>query len=221
MKKIFTTLVVLPAIIGLLSIFFTVNAKAQESLGNNFSTDTANKYPVTAFSITSSIWSNWNLFNVSAGHIYEWTYFKDYEGVLINQDIQLALLNHSTGENICFSNNICSSIDNAPHIRWTATYTGMVELLISPVDCEGSTGISGNNSDNDFVIYPNPASDNITIDVSQKATIEILNMQGKLMERIAVNADKTNIDVSTFPCGLYVMEMKSENGVTVNKFIKE
>lgn len=70
-------------------------------------------------------------------------------------------------------------------------------------------------------IYPNPASYTITIESPQPAVIEILNIQGQLIKTLATTGNKTNIDVSALPSGVYVVEVKTEKGVEVKKFIKE
>ena len=35
------------------------------------------------------------------------------------------------------------------------------------------------------------------------------------------SGNKTNVDVSALPCGVYVVEVKTEKGVEVKKFVKE
>jgi hypothetical protein len=81
-----------------------------------------------------------------------------------------------------------------------------------------------------ITVYPNPASNNITIespqeevgsDSKQEAVIEITNIQGQLIKTLATSGNKTNIDVSVLPSGVYVIEVRTEKGVFVNKFIKE
>ena len=67
----------------------------------------------------------------------------------------------------------------------------------------------------------NPADDYITIEALQDAVIEITNIQGQLIKNFATTGNKTNIDVSAFPSGVYVVEVKTEKGVEVKKFIKE
>jgi hypothetical protein len=74
---------------------------------------------------------------------------------------------------------------------------------------------------NDLKIYPNPATNKITIESLQKATIEILNIQGQLLKTITTTGNKTNIDVSAFPIGMYFVKVKTEKGIEVKKFIKE
>lgn len=70
-------------------------------------------------------------------------------------------------------------------------------------------------------IYPNPTANNITIEVLQHATINILTIQGQLIKTLITTGNKTNIDVSAFPCGVYIVEAKTEKGITVKKFVKE
>jgi hypothetical protein len=87
-------------------------------------------------------------------------------------------------------------------------------------------GINEINADsNTIAVYPNPATNNITIDVSatlnMPATIEILNIQGQLIKTIVTNSNKTDIDISAFPSGMYFVKVKTEKRTEVRKFMKE
>ncbi len=83
----------------------------------------------------------------------------------------------------------------------------------------------------EFSIYPNPANDKITIETKQPATIVISNIQGQLIKTFANSGTKTNvdhiglssyvIDVSSFPSGVYIIELKTEKGIAVKKFVKD
>jgi hypothetical protein len=72
-----------------------------------------------------------------------------------------------------------------------------------------------------LTIYPNPATNVIIISSEQAAAIEITNIQGQLVKTISATGNKTNIDVSALPSGVYAVEVKTEKGVEVKKFIKE
>ncbi|MDO9255859.1 MAG: T9SS type A sorting domain-containing protein [Bacteroidales bacterium] len=74
---------------------------------------------------------------------------------------------------------------------------------------------------NNIVIYPNPASNNITIESNERATIEIFNMQGQLIQGISTNSPNTNVDISAFPDGVYVLKAKSGKGIVTKKFVKQ
>ena len=136
-------------LITLFLIAFYLQANAQECLGSGFCNNATNQYPSTTFSTTSSSWTtvsvymnagNWTLFNVTSGHTYEWTYCEAYGGSSTAWDAQLTLKNYTSGANLCFSDNGCGTNGNAPYISWTATYTGVVEILTSQSNCQSNTG---------------------------------------------------------------------------------
>ena len=83
------------------------------------------------------------------------------------------------------------------------------------------TNINENSIENIFVMYPNPATDNLTIECWQRSIIEISNIEGQLIKTLTASGTKTNINVSALPCGVYVVQVKTAKGVAVKKFIKE
>jgi hypothetical protein len=85
-----------------------------------------------------------------------------------------------------------------------------------------TTDIFESHSNNDFInIFPDPASENITIESPQNATITISNIQGQQIKTQTIAGIKTNIDVSSFPPGVYIVRVKTEKGIAVGKFVKE
>jgi hypothetical protein len=78
-----------------------------------------------------------------------------------------------------------------------------------------------NNNDNNVSVYPNPAKNNITIENTQKFKIEISNIQGQLIKTSDAISNKTNLNVSELPCGIYYIKVKTENGLAIRKFVKE
>jgi len=81
-----------------------------------------------------------------------------------------------------------------------------------------------NNADN-IAVYPNPVTNTLTIDIPQAAggNISIYNLLGEEVYSTTNNKPQTtnNIDVSAFPGGMYIVEVKTDKGVSENKFIKE
>jgi hypothetical protein len=72
-----------------------------------------------------------------------------------------------------------------------------------------------------FLIYPNPTANKLTIECPKQATIEILNMQGQLIRVVTARSYNETIDVSTLSNGVYIVEVKTEKRMEVRKFIKE
>jgi hypothetical protein len=75
--------------------------------------------------------------------------------------------------------------------------------------------------ESDIILYPNPATDNLTIESPQKATIEIFNIQGQLLKSTVAGNNKTMIGISAFQSGMYLVKVKTDHGVAVKKFIKQ
>jgi 3',5'-cyclic AMP phosphodiesterase CpdA len=69
-------------------------------------------------------------------------------------------------------------------------------------------------------IYPNPAIDYISVETHQKATIEILNVDGQLLNTTETDGKIAYIDISDFAKGFYLIRVQSEKGLTVRKFVK-
>jgi len=78
--------------------------------------------------------------------------------------------------------------------------------------------------DNLISIYPNPVKDmvNITIkDNSSIKTIELYDVQGRLLQTQLVNNPTSELNMSSRPKGVYFIKIHTDWGVKVDKLIKE
>ncbi|RYD81226.1 MAG: T9SS type A sorting domain-containing protein [Sphingobacteriales bacterium] len=77
---------------------------------------------------------------------------------------------------------------------------------------------------NSINLYPNPAQQNITLDLqnNRDARIRILTMQGQEMYRSLqeTGAGKITLPVNHFPPGIYMVEIQTAGGRAVKKFSK-
>lgn len=85
----------------------------------------------------------------------------------------------------------------------------------------GYQGISENNdSGSDIRIFPNPASDEINIaGLKCPALVAVYDLSGKLL--IVQNVTAPILNVGALHAGLYFVEVLTENGRVVERFIKE
>jgi hypothetical protein len=74
---------------------------------------------------------------------------------------------------------------------------------------------------NSVQIFPNPASNKLQIETTQKSFIEILNLQGQIIKSFNSYESHTNVDISTLARGMYFVKVKTKNGIIVKKFVKE
>ena len=105
------------------------------------------------------------------------------------------------------------------------------DTVTTSIQFDVLTGINTFNKNLKISIYPDPVIDNINIKTPQFSSIEISNIEGQIIKTIVNSGTKTNVDhvgyssyvvnVSDFPSGVYIVEVKTEKGIAVKKFIKE
>jgi hypothetical protein len=89
-------------------------------------------------------------------------------------------------------------------------------------------GYNSSSPNGGLNIYPNPAKSMITVTlttsstVAQVATADIYNTSGTLIAHKVVNSNSFTHDVSSYQLGVYIIELKNNNGVLVgkSKFVK-
>ncbi len=70
-------------------------------------------------------------------------------------------------------------------------------------------------------VYPNPATDNITIENLQDGQLTIVNMNGAVVLQHDITATKTDINISRLPAGVYVLKTTNKDGTANTKFVKQ
>ena len=86
-----------------------------------------------------------------------------------------------------------------------------------------------NKSDFTVSIYPNPVENVLNIEIANnndaKTTFKIISIVGQVFCTKPVDCNKSathsTIDISTLPQGVYLLEVTSENGKVVSKFVKQ
>jgi photosystem II stability/assembly factor-like uncharacterized protein len=70
-------------------------------------------------------------------------------------------------------------------------------------------------------IYPNPASNKISIETSAEGLLSIQNVNGREILNKLLTKAYYQIDISSFASGVYFLKLTNEKSVQVGKFIKE
>jgi hypothetical protein len=85
---------------------------------------------------------------------------------------------------------------------------------ISVVKSLEATGASIAQDEINISIYPNPVSTNLIIQLDQfeNTTLEVMNLQGQLLYSGKINAEKSELDFSTYTNGVYLVKL-SGNGI--------
>ena len=176
-------------------------------------------------------------------------YLGDYEAVLLdlqgNFVEQIGTLTESTGlpagydyntPYLTFStNNVTApegqyilAIAENPSGTSNWYYCGSTQTFQNPVLVyvinEGFQVSVNETSVNKLKVYPNPASNHVTIDAGEvrgSYTLKIYNTVGQIMTENngVLSGQSLSTDVSEFAAGMYVVELKTESGILNSKVV--
>jgi hypothetical protein len=113
---------------------------------------------------------------------------------------------------------------------YTATVVGSYAVLVTKNGCSDTSacvaistvGIETNaDTDNDIVMYPMPASNQLTINnkSTESCKIELMDATGKVVYSAVSSKDNTVVDIRSFSNGLYFARFTIANKVTTQKFV--
>jgi hypothetical protein len=104
-------------------------------------------------------------------------------------------------------------------------YSDNANLYKTTVMKYDSVGVGINElQESGLSLYPNPASDKITIEKSPipaQSQLSIMNVNGQELITQHISERKTVIDISTLPSGVYFVRVTNDRTVEVGKIIKQ
>ena len=166
------------------------------------------------------------LFPIDGSHFFE-TRITDSNTVeFIFENINLAFGNTNTDGYVLFK------IKVLPTLTVGDTFTNTASIYFdyeAPISTNNESTIisalanSAFESSADFKVYPNPVKEELNIYAANLYTINsmtIYNSLGQLMQ-VIINPNDLSINVSRLKTGIYFLNIKSENGISSIKFIKE
>ena len=114
------------------------------------------------------------------------------------------LKNNSKGSCRPGANNNCSKV------QWAKVRNCGSNKLISNIEAL-----------DDISVFPNPASDIVTITAPSVVRASLINLQGQLIDTASNNNGLLTMDVSSLTTGLYILKIETNDGVKMEKlFIK-
>lgn len=134
------------------------------------------------------------------------------------------------GESHIVIGKFSNSNNDTLHVN-TGSSNPVAYYYIDDVDvhcssCEGTSNVSVfNKSEQDIIIYPNPAQDEISLDLKSKYftnyKIEIVNTLGTTFYLSYSSLPVKKINIRHFPPGIYMVHINNNNINNSLKFIKE
>ncbi len=119
------------------------------------------------------------------------------------------------------ANNMLLLSDGRIFINGTGVLSSAINediemLLLKPVTVV--SGISINESSFINAVYPNPASNFITLNCKRETIVEILNTEGQLLKQLTATLGINKVNIETLPAGVYLI--KEKGTATASKFVK-
>lgn len=74
-------------------------------------------------------------------------------------------------------------------------------------------------SENALVVYPNPASNSLTVEAAAMRRVSVFNVLGQCLKEVEIQADATQLDLSGFVDGLYLLWVTTKNGMLTKRFL--
>jgi PKD repeat protein len=142
---------------------------------------------------------------------------------------QLTLISNATGNYQWYDCNLAGIIQDSISISYTATANGSYAVIVTQNGCTDTSfcylittvGITENSDHFNFSVFPNPTDDYIKVNITEKATIEILNIDGQIIKTINNEGIETTINLVNFSSGVYFIKVKTDKGITIDKLIKK
>jgi len=103
---------------------------------------------------------------------------------------------------------------------WVSAY--FADYNITTTDTINVAYIDCDTTENIISIYPNPATDNLTIvtNSNEEYRLDIINLIGQTIYTSYINK-KAVINTSAFAKGVYILKLSSDKETVVRKFVKE
>jgi hypothetical protein len=79
-------------------------------------------------------------------------------------------------------------------------------------------------AENNFSVYPNPANNFISFSNTLNATVntvELADMNGRIVKSLIVNASEGQITISDLATGMYMMKISTDAGTVTKKIVKQ
>ncbi len=144
--------------------------------------------------------------------------------------------NTNTGAGYPFNIGGLVSITDAD--AGSAYYYYFYNWQVQQNDCESApiaatasvnicTGLNEALAENSVSIYPNPASDRLTVNLTEElfsttTSIEVYDALGKIVKVVSVSSEQTSINIGDFASGVYTCRLiTSSNQTIIKRFVKE
>jgi hypothetical protein len=146
------------------------------------------------------------------------------DSTFIVNDSVMASLNLAEGRYYIHLRRACNYMDSPYHsLPWSKWGEG--RMFYYAPEPEGITSVD--EAAPVFALSPNPASQTVTVEVfgetsqgeetRQAASLQIVNLEGRIVAESRVEGEKTDLDVSHLTAGVYLVRLHTPQGSATRK----
>jgi hypothetical protein len=82
-------------------------------------------------------------------------------------------------------------------------------------------GLKSNDEILTVNMYPNPANTQISFSIDEKATVNIMDLNGRLFLAETITPKYSTLNIETLQTGMYIVRIETAEGVAIQKLIKQ
>jgi hypothetical protein len=121
-----------------------------------------------------------------------------------------------TGETNSTNFNVTTSAFQSPYGG------GWRDVFVSKISLNSTQVFNSNALEINMKLYPNPATDNINLQLNQNGVLEVYSIDGKLIESVNINTNIYKLNIQHYNKGMYMLRFIGLDGNSYqSKFIKE
>jgi hypothetical protein len=161
----------------------------------------------------NTLFTNWN--SVSQSLISDSLTFEQCSFKAFETDAAYMTYNYNDGRCICMDSTatLTSSTDSSLAFS-NGCFSGLV------------LGASNYETENSHQIFPNPSNSKVFINtnknfISNYNSASVFSITGQLMEKLILNKAQTELDISNYQNGIYILIIEANGILTVHKLVKD
>lgn len=154
----------------------------------------------------------------------------------VTQDSDSLLSNEFGGTYQWIDCSDSSAINGATNQSYTPSANGSYAVIVNKNGCSDtsecvavmSLGVSKMNSNNRLAVYPNPTKGVFNVELKSKnetiKACKVINALGQSFNVLPSelgNSNKLNIDLSSYPKGVYIVHLTTTSGVLTQRLVLE
>lgn len=85
----------------------------------------------------------------------------------------------------------------------------------------GTVSITENKPKVDFTIFPNPATDMVSVKLNEPSQVTLIDVSGKVLYQVFANSSQISLPINNISAGMYFVSVESNGERTTKKLMKK